>query len=279
MKKLLVLTDFSANAAHAESAALRLSSKMSADLVLYHTFSYVPMALSNIEGPLVTPDMYYADSMENLQKGANRLNELCATIAGCKTHIECKTGDGGLAENVRELTAGNEMSMVIMGGRTGGTIDHLLTGSDTAAVIRKSRKPVCIIPSAAQLGIPKKVVFATNFEMSDLPAVDFLLDLGKDLDFELQIVHILRPGEAATAIGAEMAFRKFLLHRGLTCKQVFREAVQPALQHYCADEKVDLLALSHQHHSLVARLFGHSESKAVIAQQQLPVIIFPPDYK
>jgi nucleotide-binding universal stress UspA family protein len=37
MKKLLVLTDFTANAAHAAKAAVQFSSKLHADLLLYHS--------------------------------------------------------------------------------------------------------------------------------------------------------------------------------------------------------------------------------------------------
>lgn len=278
MKKLLVLTDFSANAAHAEAAALRLSACLSADILLYHAFTYIPMVLGNMEGPLITADMLFQDSLEQLKKEAHRLNKLGAQIEGCQTHIDCKTGDGSLAENVRDLTLHEDIHMVVMGGRSGGALDHLLTGSDTAAVIRRSHKPVWVIPVAADWDLPKKVVFATDFSLIDMPAVDFLLDLAKNLHFELEIVHVLRSGEVVTEIGPEIAFRKFLVHRGLTYIQVFGEAVHLALQQYCTEHQADLLALSHQHHSFLSSLFGHSESKAAIAQRRLAVIVFPPDY-
>ena len=281
MKKLLVLTDFSANAAHAEAAALRLAAKLKTDMILYHIVPYIPVILSNSEGPLVTEttDMVFEDSLERLKKEAGDLEALGAKMSGCQTRIECRNGDDSLGENVRELTSGGEIDMVIMGGRSGGAIGHLLTGSDTAAVINKAAKPVWVIPVAADWDLPEKVVFATDFGSADIPAVDFLLDLAKALDFQFEIIHVLRPGEVVTEIGPEVAFKKFLAHRGLSCKQVFGKSLQPALHHYCIANKVDLIAMTHHHHSFVSKLFGTSESKAAIGQHHLAVLVFPPDFK
>lgn len=278
MKKLLVLTDFSANAAHAEAAALRLAAKLNADIILYHILPYIPVILSNSEGPLMTEstDILFEDSMEHLKKEADDLRQLCEKIAGCHTQIDCRNGDGSVADNVREMSG--VIDMVIMGGRSGGAINHLLAGSETAAVISKACKPVLVIPVAANWDIPKKVVFATNFQVVDLPAMDFLLNLAEALNFQMDIIHISSPDEVIIEIGPEVAFRKYLAHRGLSCIRVFSEELQPALQHYCMENNVDLLAMTHQHHSFISKLFGHSESKAAIAYQQLAVLIFPPDF-
>jgi nucleotide-binding universal stress UspA family protein len=281
MKKLLVLTDFSANSAHAETIALHLSAKLNADIILYHTLPYIPMALSNSEEPLVieSTDMLYESSQEQLKKEAGDLETLRTETAGRHIRIECKSGDGNLADNVLQLTSGEDIDMVIMGSRSGGAISHLLTGSDTSEVINKATKPVWVIPVTVEWNIPKKVLFATDFGATDLPAVDFLLDLAKAFNFQLEIIHVLRPDEVITEIGPEMAFRKFLAHRKLNCQQVFGERLQPTLQHYCAENDIDLLAMTHQHHSFVSKLFGRSASKAAIAQQQLAVLVFPPNFK
>ncbi|MFD2872920.1 universal stress protein [Mucilaginibacter ximonensis] len=278
MKKLLVLTDFSANAAHAEAAALQLSAKLNADITLYHILPYIPMILSNSAGPLMTEstDILFEDSIEHLNKEANELRQLCDKITGCHTRIDCLSGDGSLADNVREMSGA--IDMVIMGGRSGSAISHLLAGSETSAVISKARKPVFVIPAGANWDIPKKVVFATNFQAADLAAMDFLLSLAEALNFQLDIIHISRPDEVITEIGPEIAFRKYLAHRGLSCVRIFSEDMQPALQQYCQEHDVELLAMTHQHHSFISKLFGHSESKAVIAHQQVAALIFPPDF-
>lgn len=281
MKKLLVLTDFTANASHAEAAALRIAGKMGAGILLYHSLPYIPMALSDSGGPYVseTANMLFDDSKERLIQEAGELKELADKLDINHLVVNQTNGEGSLGDVITDLTAAPTVAMVVMGGRTGGTMDHLLTGSDTAEVIRKALKPVLIIPRNAAISIPEKVVFATAFNAADIPAINFLQDLSTHLDFDLDIVHIISGVEEAAETGAAMDFRNYLALHGLNYQQVRGKDVHKGLQHYCVKNGADMLAMVHGQHSFISRLFGHSESKAVITDQRLSVLIFPPGFK
>ncbi len=279
MKKLLVLTDFTTNAFHAETVALKLAARMGAGILLYHTLPYIPLIPSDGGGPYVTEtaSMLFEDSEERLVQEADKLRDI-AVMTGCRVDIEEKNGEGTLNDVTAELTSGSDIEMVIMGGRSGGALEHLLSGSDTAAVIRKARKPVIIIPMSADVDIPGKVVFATNFGTADIPAISFLNDLSAQVSFQLDIVHVIPKGEVVIEIGPEVTFRKYLDHHGLNYNQVLATDVHKGLQHYCEENSTDLLAMTHGQHSFISRLFGHSEARAAISGQQLAVLVFPPDF-
>lgn len=279
MKKLLVLTDFSANAFHAEAAALTLAEKMGADVVLYHTLPYIPLIPSDSGGPYVAEvaSVLFEDSKDTLMQEADRLREVSVMTPGSAVNVETTNGEGSLSDVIAELTRPSEVVMVIMGGRAGGALEHLLSGSDTAAVIRKSIKPVLVVPMKSQIAF-SKVVFATDFGTADLPAVTFLLELSGSVGFDVNIVHVRQPGEVVTEIGPEIAFRKFLDHRRLSFTSVFSEDIHRGLQAYCQEKGAEILAMTHARHSFVARVFGHSESLTAIADQNLAVLVFPPDF-
>ena len=281
MKKLLVLTDFSANASHAAAAALRLSARLDMDLLLYHTLPYIPLVPTDSDGSYVSgaERMLFDDNRERLMQETTALRMLAAKSKGRHIHIGFRNGDGDLGDVIGELTAETDIEMVIMGGRSGGAMEHLFTGSDTTAVIRKSCKPVWIIPETADWDTPQKVVLATDFGAADLPAVDFLIGLSQILGFQLEVVHVVSNGEVTTEIEPEIVFRKFLAHRNLDCTQVFGADVHHSLHQYCKDNRTDVLAMTHGHHSFIGRLFGHSESRDTIADRQLAVLVFPPGFK
>lgn len=280
MKKLLVLTDFTANASHAEGAALHLARKMGAGILLYHTLPYIPLIPSDSSGPYVTETttMLFEDSKERLIQEADKLREV-AVMRNYVIEISEKSAEGSLSDLIAELTEDPDVELVVMGGRSGGALDHLLSGSDTAAVIRKAKRPVLVIPLAASGDIPKKMVFASDFGDADIPAVSYLHDLAVRLGTPLDIVHMVLHGEVITEIGPEVAFRKYLDQHHLNFNQVFAEDVHQGLQHYCQQNGVELLAMAHGHHPFISRLFGRSKTNAVIADQQLPVLVFPPDFK
>ena len=281
MKKILVLTDFTANASHAELAALSLSAKLKAGILLYHTLSYIPLIPSDSRGPFLTEtaSILFEDSIDRLCQEANTLKMLAKKMPGYKLEIDCSNSEGSLKDTIRKLTDQSDIEMVVMGGRSGKVLDHIFSGSDTTAVISEAKKPVLIIPMKTDWNIPRKVVFATNFGTSDIPAVSFLIRLSLLIGFQLDIVHVLNKGEVVADMGPEAAFRKYLVRHQLTCNQVFGPDGHQGLQRYCEEKKADLLAMTHGYHPFISRLFGHSDSLAVASNQHLAMLVFPLDFK
>ncbi|QTE38855.1 universal stress protein [Mucilaginibacter gossypii] len=280
MKKLLVLTDFSPNAAHAEAAALRYSAKLGWGIVLYHTLRFIPLIPSDTAGPYVTEttSMLFADARERLSLEADHLKKLAGSVPHYHPDIEIKNGEGTLSDVIEEISGQREIEMVIMGGRSDSALEHLLTGSDTAAVIRKAVKPVLILPTGAEQYIPQYVVFATDFNTADLPAIDFLIDLSETLDFHFDVVHVVQSNEVAADIVPKVTFSKFLAQRGLSCTQIPGKNVHKSLHEYCRAHQANVLAMTHGRHSLISRLFSQSESLTAITDKQSAVLVFPPAF-
>ncbi|GAB2981397.1 universal stress protein [Mucilaginibacter puniceus] len=242
---------------------------------------YIPLIPTDSGSPYVaeTESIISEDNKERLIQEADKLREIAVITQQGQVHIETGYGEGSLGDIIEDVSDDTEIKMVIMGGRSGGTIEHLLNGSDTNNVIRKSRKPVLVIPATIQWRIPEKVVFATDFGETDMQVVEFLINLTELLNAKLDILHVLQPGKEVADLGPEIAFRRFIDHHNLTCEEVVEEDVHLGLENYCKENGVGLLAMVHGHHSFIARLFGHSESRALIADQQLPVLVFPPNFK
>jgi nucleotide-binding universal stress UspA family protein len=284
MKKLLVLTDFTTNAAHAAVAAVQLCGKLNTDLQLNHSVLYVPVISDYTYGSYVTEtaDTLFNDSKEQLNKEAESLKSLALETAGYHPEITFTSGEGNLSDNIKALSGQQDIQLVVMGGRSGGALDHLLTGSETAAVTRNARKPVLVIPETADLASLKKIVFATDFGTADISAVNYLLELALPLGLQLEVVHIVRPGEVVTEIQPELAFREYLNHRDndqVSYKQLLGKQVSQRLQDHCHEAGAGILAMTHYNHDLMSRMFGHSETKKAIAHQSLAVLIFPPAFE
>lgn len=283
MEKLLVLTDFTTNAAHAAAAAVQLCGKLNMDLLLYHSVQYIPIVPDYGYGSTVTetPVPLFKDSKEQLAAEAERLNLLASTTSGYKPEVRYFSGEGSIGENIRELSGQSDIRFLIMGGRSSSALDHLLNGSETTTVIRVAKKPVLIIPETARLDLVKKVCFTTNFASADIPAIHFLLGLAQVPEFQLEIVHVLLPQDMSTKIQPELTFRDYLEkldNPAISFRQLSGDHIGSRLEAHCRETGVDLLAMTHGRHSRLSRVFGHSESEAAIARHDLAVMIFPPDF-
>ena len=284
MKKLLALTDFTPNAAHAAAAAVHLSRKLGADLILYHAVQYITPVPDYTFGSAIleTEDSLLKDSTERLKGEARSLESQVAQLTGYQPRIDIICGEGNLAQDIKVLSHRQDIGLIVMGGMAGGTLDHLLTGSETVAVTGAARKPVLVIPEEASLTSLKKIVFATDFGTADISAVRYLLEMAELLNIPLEVLHVVRPGEVVTEIGPEVAFRGYLnsldAHR-VSYKMLTAADVSKRLQDYCHETDAAMLAMTHVHHHFISRAFGRSQTKEAMAAKHLAVLIFPPEFE
>lgn len=155
--------------------------------------------------------------------------------------------------------------------------DDPLTGSDTSAVIRNATRPVLVMPQKADLRQIRKVIFATDFDESDLMAIHYLMNLGKLLNYQLDIIHVSKPGKHKIA-AKELDFQEQLnqLHyQGLNYRKVNGKDLVTRLNELASEDGPAILALLHHQVPFFFRLFTPSKTKTALARQLTPLLIFP----
>jgi nucleotide-binding universal stress UspA family protein len=281
MKKILVLTDFSDNASHAASSAIFLASKVHASVLLFHTFirQTVPV---NAETPWQIEELMWADqSKYNLAYLTENLEPLVDQLPPADYHpkIHTESAEGSLAFQLKEQLKNHDIEFIVMGDGSGTTMENILAGSSTTAVIEHTTRPVIIIPAAAQLQRLKKVIFATDFDEADIQALGYLTGLGKLFDFQLEIAHVklFKQTEQEVSGPERSFFEKVekLHYPNLLYQEVKGKDLVNRLNRICKDKTSDLLVMVHDQRGLLGRLFGGSVSKAILKRQSLPVMIIP----
>ncbi|WP_448104466.1 universal stress protein [Pedobacter panaciterrae] len=282
MKTILVLTDFSDNALTAAESAVILAGKIRANLLIVHSDNSIPL-IPYYEGvPVVTENT----SWEVVQK--QRLSKLVTHLRyfadlNLAQHLRPKIHEqfviGELWSSVQQILKRRIIEMIVLGGRSGSKVDHILFGSDTSALIEHVDRPVLIIPPSYSSTRLDRVIFATNFNETDIYAVNYLFKLGKQLQYQLEIVHITlygdNPGlknERVRGYINELSEKKYpaVMFRDIKGKRLL-----PRLIKQCQERETDILALSHQHHSYFMRMLKEGTVMMSVAQQKIPIMIFP----
>lgn len=285
MKKILLLTDFSANAAHAGTIAFELSTILQTDLLLYHSYHLLPVT------PYYASGQYVGDSAGVLaEESKTNLDKLAASLPGSasqrdssyKPEILSQSGEGKLGDHVQILLKQKDIELIVLGARSGGVIDHLLNGSDTEAVIDHVDRPVLVVPPTVELQQVKKVIFATDFNIEDFSAVRYLVNWAKLLNFQLEIAHVsLSEEKEGTQAGAEIAFRKEmnrLPYHDVIYHDIRGKNVIQQLNNLCQESGAGMLAMVHLHHDFFTRVFGQSTAHKALADQRFALLIFPSNF-
>lgn len=282
MRTTLVPTDFSENSAHAAKAAVMLSSKLHTNILLFNNYVKIPVTPHFAGGPWVVDELMELknETKENLQNLAGDLELLIADLEPeqPKPIVHLQYADGNLGDNIAAIIHEKDIELIVIGARSGSTIDHMLNGSETNLIIDQSNCPVLIIPENVDLKELKKVIFATDFDQTDMKAINYMVKLSYLFNFHIEVVHVNSSKSNTVKSERQIAFedRLFKLnYPKITYKQVFGKNVIRRLNSLCTETDADILALVHHHRSPIGRILKQSTSKKALSQQKVPLMIFP----
>lgn len=140
-KTILFATDFSESSEHAFQYALTMAKQFGSQLAVIHVINE-PVDLRGFYVPHIT----FEKLEEEIEQGAQKMIEkFCRTHMGDFSQFESHVVPGIPYDEI--ISKGQELKadLIVMGthGRTG--LDHVLFGSTTEKVVRKSPIPVMTI--------------------------------------------------------------------------------------------------------------------------------------
>jgi nucleotide-binding universal stress UspA family protein len=281
MQTVLMLTDFSENANHAAKSAAKIVPKLSADILLYHTYYNHPILTSFATGPWVVEDFMLRknESIEQLSYLANQLKHILAGISpnGFETKAAYQCGEGPLEENTAMIIRENDIELVVIGSRTNRPLNRLIFGSDSMAVIRHASCPVLIVPPKVEMNMLKKVTFATDFELADINAINYLIGFSKKLGLPLEVVHVSVSSEKDDPVKEATILTHIngLKQAGATYQDIRGKDVVKRLHRFCNTEGPAILAMAHYHVDWLSNLFNRSATDAALDNPSVPLLVIP----
>jgi nucleotide-binding universal stress UspA family protein len=283
MKTILVLTDFSDNAAHAAQSALNLAVMIHADVLLFNAYQTIPVSNYYIGAPWggESPSYWEDHSESNIQTFQKHLEPLINKVhpEQFKPAINTLCREGNLGELVNEIVQQKNIGLIVMGSRSDNAFEHIFSGSDTYAVIEHASCPVLILREKMELTQLGKIVFASNFSPEDIKSLQYLVKLGELFNTKLELVHIMPSESLGTATNeGEVEFMKqvaALNYPYITFKNVKGKEVVERLNHLCEEEQANALAIIHHKHSFFIRMLKQSLAHQALDKQKIPLLVFP----
>lgn len=281
MKTILMLTDFSENANHAAKTAAKLTKSLRSDILLYNTYYDHPILPTYAGGPWVVEEFVFRkeESITQLSRLAIQLRHVIAEVPPImpEPKIDYECGEGTLGKNAAAMIQKNDVGLVVIGSRSGSAIDHLIFGSDTMDVIDHASCPVLIIPPKAEMDELKKVTLAIAFELTDINAINYMIGLGKQLGFQLEIIHVslLKGNDDDVKQNAIVGHIRAIKQDNITYRTISGKDVIKRLNRLYKANGSDLLALVHHPDGIFSGLFDRSITAAALDSQITSLLTIP----
>jgi len=186
IKSILFPTDFSENAKHALSFALKLAKENDAKLHIMHSieepYDFAPMVENIKQNVTQKVEKLFDEILEDIKR-ADEFKHI-----NVKTHLF----EGRSVYSILNTADDYEVDLIVMGTQGRSALERLFFGSTTSEVVQQTDIPILVVPPYGEYNGFNNILFATDYGPHDLNAMKFVTDLASHHNSHLKIIHVTR---------------------------------------------------------------------------------------
>ncbi len=274
MRKILCPTDFSKTATRAMEYAAYLASNTNGHLTLLHV-THLPLA-ETAETALVATEVVgemHRDATDKLHSACEYLTQKFAGTWDC--NFEVKTAF--LADAVRNYVVHEGYDLVVVGSTGGGnTLEEILIGSNTLAIIENLYCPVLSIPTNAKLPRINKITYASDLQEADTLGLQEVLRFAENTGAQVEVVHIDKKDDTESQNKAAAFGRKIeemFADQNIQFHEIIHPDEEVGLKDYLTKTNSDLLVILKRHRNFFSNLFHSSLTEKLTYHSKIPMLV------
>jgi nucleotide-binding universal stress UspA family protein len=276
LKKIIHPTDFSENASNAFEFAISLSRKLDAELVILH-ISELPAVVDSSATDLTFEEMENEKRLSEMEHLQNYASDFLTDIYSTSNILfDVKLNDSvskGIIDAANEMDA----SLIVMGAKGESLLRETIMGSTTKKLIAAAPCPVIAVPAKAEFEEINRIVYASDFNDNDLPALQRVADFAEIFDAEISVLHVF--DEDAFIQRDDSGYKRKLAeivnYPHLNYHSDTSDDIEASVADYVEDYNADLLVMfEKQTNGIIGRLFHHDMVKELALHTTIPLMSF-----
>jgi len=279
MKKILVPTDFSKEAATALDVAFDIAKKSGADLTLLHVVEEATGGSFNVEGqaPYKGSATDRLFTMKLIEKARKQLQKVVGDSKYSAVKMDGQLRIGNPYHGMRTIIADQKVDLVVMGtsGKTG--IAGMLIGSNTEKVIRTSHCPILTVVKKPASTDFKNIVFASSLSKDEEVFTKIIKRTQQLYNSTINIVRVNTPGDFQSDHIVKDYMEKFAKKLQLKnyTLNIFNDlTVEEGVIRFADQINADLIAMATHGRSGFAHVIAGSVAEDVASHSTRPVLTF-----
>ncbi len=194
LRNILCPLDFSEFSARAFDCAQSLARHYQGTLFAFHVVQSVFSAYPTY----INPDVVDEVSRGLRTFAADEMRDFLENHTQPGVRIESQVQEGDITDTILALALARQADLIVMGTHGRHGLDHLLLGSVTEKVLRKSRCPVLavrapLVPPAGPPGAEvrfARILFCVDFSAHSEAGLGYALSLAQEYQAELTLLHV-----------------------------------------------------------------------------------------
>jgi nucleotide-binding universal stress UspA family protein len=274
MKRILVPTDFSAQAEIALKVAAQLAKRFNGEIFLLHM----------LELPLQLVDSINGSSSQNLPEALffmklakKKFKKLIDEpyLKGIKVHDTVEFHQA--FEGIMEVSKEHNCDLIVMGSHGANGIKEVFIGSNTEKVVRNSTIPVLVIKNEHEEFDVNNFVFATDCDLEHKHTLNKAIQFANKIDAQLHLLYVNTANNFKTSEEATQSLNDFVKGEELNhhTLNIYNDVtVEKGVLNFSKSINAGLIGISTHGKKGLAHFFNGSISEDLVNHANRPVVTF-----
>jgi nucleotide-binding universal stress UspA family protein len=267
VKRVLLSTDFSDNAASAIEYALRLFGSDQVNYYLLNSYSLV----SNVPEMLISlEDILHEQSEKGLARTLDRIKKEHQTL-----DIETLSVYGDAHSTIKKIADDRGVDLVVLGNK-GDLLDEAIYGRTATQLVNRVNQPMLVVPQNCKCEEPRKILLATDLnQIEDLSVLDSMLGIARKFNAEVVVLNVSRSSDKQKV---QQAIRRLDFNNhfeGISSRfeVVDNDDIIDGINEYSKGHHADLLVLFPKRYPYFKNLFHKSVTKNILRHSDIPIMV------
>lgn len=277
VNRMLVLTDFSDEAANAARYAIALAHQLEVEkITLYHSYESVAV-------PATAFAPFRGDFTESPEDSLQKITELKHELQQWLpeyTEMDVRCEERNLVNAVVALSGQEHIGLVVMGISGKSSLERVLIGSNTISVATDSPAPLLIVPPVASFQPIKTVVFACDLKrVSESTPVLAIKQFINTLGARLVILNVDRDGARfdPDAIQEMKHLHQLWDDQQPEYHYTDHEDMARGIMEFAGQQGAELVITVPKQYGFFESIFHRSVTKKLAYHTHLPLLLFKED--
>lgn len=268
MRKVIIAIDFSPASEKAAAYGFMIACKFNLPVCLMHVYS-MPILTPAPQLPVAEEEVLRA-----IKEEMKRMKERMQSTYSLPVQMIILAGDP--VSLLQQKVTGKDI--LVMGMKGSGKTVRSIFGSVTNSLKNSCKSPMIAVPEYDRFQEPNKIALAVEPGTADATLnIEILIELGRFFQSKLLIINVLKTNQS---IVNELSYRsKHLsgLLKDLNPEYRFPRSdnVPAAIEKVCEMEKVNLLVMIPQHHTMLDKIINVQETKKLLFHTHIPLLFLP----
>lgn len=272
MKKILFPVDFSKTSLNAYLFALHLAKKMGAEIITLHVYDVINVPYVDYRDYILEHyEVGEWEQFENFKDEVPKLRAIAEKEQLGRVIVRHVLKEGDTQTTILKVADEEQVNFIVMGTKGATGLKEVFLGTITQKIMNNTKVPVLAIPKECTYQSLKKILFLTEYDLSQLPMLKKVHNLALLFGAQVDVLQVSLIDE-----GQDRRFKdewkKIRPQSEVSFYHITSNDIEETIFDFIKLHNIDWIALSTNHYGFFEKLFHYSLSKTLAFHTEIPIL-------